>query len=226
MVLALHHGNLAFGRLWVDSLGRVAVCPVVGKPERSSVPLRFYFLDPTDCFALGGIGQYRASFLRLRTHVLELILSNSALAYAATYLSLINKDLHIRTFYTCTTVRSRLQSEQSIHFEKMCKASPETCHRSRVLQQLETWVQFPAHAQLLFVQKLALELSEQLDVAGAARTPIATSINSRQHSRMLPRCTLPRQMASTVLRAYGALAFVVCWPGALQLWFAKAIAEG
>ncbi|CAE7822818.1 unnamed protein product [Symbiodinium sp. CCMP2592] len=108
----------------------------------------------------------------------------------------------------------------------MCKASPETCHRSRVLQQLETWVQFPAHAQLLFVQKLALELSEQLDVAGAARTPIATSINSRQHSRMLPRCTLPRHMASTVLRAYGALAFVVCWPGALQLWFAKAIAEG
>ena len=45
------------------------ICPVVGKPERSSVHLRFYLqevgtasitmvqnLDPTDCFALGGIG--------------------------------------------------------------------------------------------------------------------------------------------------------------------------
>eukprot|EP00439_Symbiodinium_sp_Y106_P019991 s2967_g2.t1 len=78
----------------------------------------------------------------------------------------------------------------------MCKTFPETCHRSSVLQQLETWVQFPAHAQLLFVEKLALELSEQLDVAGAARYQIAMSINCRQHSRMLPWCTLPRRMVS------------------------------
>ncbi|CAE7886658.1 unnamed protein product, partial [Symbiodinium sp. KB8] len=50
----------------------------------------------------------------------------------------------------------------------MCKTSPGTCHRSGVLKQLETWAQFPQCAQLLFVEQLALELSEQLDVAGDA----------------------------------------------------------
>ncbi|CAE7848940.1 unnamed protein product, partial [Symbiodinium necroappetens] len=50
----------------------------------------------------------------------------------------------------------------------MCKTSPGTCHRSSVLKQLETWAQFPQCAQLLFVEQLALELSEQLDVAGDA----------------------------------------------------------
>ncbi|CAE7905134.1 F-box protein [Symbiodinium microadriaticum] len=33
----------------------------------------------------------------------------------------------------------------------------ETCYRSGVLQQLNTWAQYPHHAQLLFVEQLALE---------------------------------------------------------------------
>ena len=60
----------------------------------------------------------------------------------------------------------------------MCPTSPETCYRSGVLQQLNTWAQYPHHAQLLFVEQLALECLS--DWIWQARFQIVATIHSRQ----------------------------------------------
>ncbi|CAE7034355.1 unnamed protein product [Symbiodinium sp. CCMP2592] len=63
----------------------------------------------------------------------------------------------------------------------MCKASPATCHRSGVLQQLETWKQYQQTVQLFFVEQLALELSSQLDLAGDASSRCREISDRNEH---------------------------------------------